>query len=363
MQKATFDNEFEAFASRSSFNKNLNHFKVVNAVVAEFEGGRNMADSLLEGLTDGSVVPTQILPTLNALLLEKYGYQTYSFNLKTSTDDLSKLGEEIGKWKAVDLVLTYFHPESGVMVVNPKNPQHWAQVGSLKRFEPVTIFAGGFGKTAALLETKPFKAAVAAALEKLPGLLDSQKVKVPASLYEGNFAFKAPKKEKPAAPAKAPAAKKGKAAAAGTAVDTSGFTVAKVDPKTPAAAAPAPQPLVRAVAAVGGQTRVSNKVPVVVTNELFHNGNVEAWKKIIESYCYKYAGAKVTVFYDGELIHDINSLFKWGKVKHGTPILFSVSSTSDIMDLSKLRKYLFEGASSRYERFLHGAPGKVLELF
>ena len=23
---------------------------------------------------------------------------------------------------------------------------------------------------------------------------------------------------------------------------------------------------------------------VVVTNELFHNGNVEAWKKIIESY-------------------------------------------------------------------------------
>ena len=29
---------------------------------------------------------------------------------------------------------------------------------------------------------------------------------------------------------------------------------------------------------------------ILVTNELFHNGNVEAWKKIIQSYTTKYPG-------------------------------------------------------------------------
>jgi len=54
---------------------------------------------------------------------------------------------------------------------------------------------------------------------------------------------------------------------------------------------------------------------VVVQNELFHNGNVEAWKRIIDSYTTKYPGLEVYIYYDGERIMNINSLFKMGKGK------------------------------------------------
>ena len=107
---------------------------------------------------------------------------------------------------------------------------------------------------------------------------------------------------------------------------------------------------------------MSNLISVVVTNELFHNGNVEAWKRIIASYCAKYQNAKVLIFYEGEHITNINTLFKWGKVNHGSSIQFAV--ISDIhRDLSKLSKYLKEGASPRFEVFLHGTPDSILTLF
>jgi len=70
------------------------------------------------------------------------------------------------------------------------------------------------------------------------------------------------------------------------------------------------------------------------------------------------------VYYDGEVIHDLNSLFKWGKVKHGTAILVAIAGPDQqIKDVSKLRKYLTEGASPRFEQFLRGLPGKDLGLF
>jgi hypothetical protein len=101
---------------------------------------------------------------------------------------------------------------------------------------------------------------------------------------------------------------------------------------------------------------------VQVTNELFHNGNVEAWKKIVESFTTTYSDLDVLIWYDNERINDINALFKWGKVKHGGLIFFSVAG-ENITDVSKLQRYLFEGASPRFEVFLRGGIGRVLDLF
>ena len=95
---------------------------------------------------------------------------------------------------------------------------------------------------------------------------------------------------------------------------------------------------------------------------MFHNGNVEAWKKIVESYTTKFPDLQVYIFHKGELILDINSLFKWGKVKHSDSIFFQVGG-ENIRGVSKLQKYLFEGASPRYEQFLKIDMGKVLNLF
>ena len=111
-----------------------------------------------------------------------------------------------------------------------------------------------------------------------------------------------------------------------------------------------------------GKKKITPHYGVLVTNELFHNGNVEAWKKIIASYEMKYPQTKVLVFYDGEQILDINTLFKWGKVKHGTYIEFALMGTV-FADVSKLRRYLEQGASHRFEAFLKGDPTKNLVLF
>ena len=68
------------------------------------------------------------------------------------------------------------------------------------------------------------------------------------------------------------------------------------------------------------------------------------------------------IWYDNERINDINALFKWGKVKHGELIFFSIAG-ENIKDVSKLQRYLFEGASPRFEVFLRGGIGQVLDLF
>ena len=101
---------------------------------------------------------------------------------------------------------------------------------------------------------------------------------------------------------------------------------------------------------------------IPVTNELFHNGNVEAWKKIIQSYTTKYPGLEVYVFYEGERIHDLNTLFKWGKVKHGSAIMIAVAG-DDIRDVAKLQRYLKQGASHMFEAFLKAQVGAILNLF
>ncbi|MFW5795569.1 MAG: hypothetical protein ACOCV0_00060 [Alkalispirochaeta sp.] len=49
-------------------------------------------------------------------------------------------------------------------------------------------------------------------------------------------------------------------------------------------------------------------------------------------------------------------------MKHGTPIMFSVAG-EEIRDVSKLQRYLFEGASPRFEMFLKGGIDQPLELF
>jgi hypothetical protein len=108
--------------------------------------------------------------------------------------------------------------------------------------------------------------------------------------------------------------------------------------------------------------KMSPMLSVVVTNELFHNGNVEAWKRIIDSYTTKYPDLQIWVYYEGEKITDINALFKWGKVKHGSCIQFVVVG-EEIKDVPKLKRYFTQGASPMFEAFLQGAPGAVLNLF
>jgi hypothetical protein len=68
------------------------------------------------------------------------------------------------------------------------------------------------------------------------------------------------------------------------------------------------------------------------------------------------------IFHEGEKINDINSLFKWGKVKHGDPILFQVVG-ENIRKYQNYRNICLKVHHPGFEQFLKIAVGKVLNLF
>jgi len=337
--------EYVGLSTRDGFNRSLRHFLAVNDILSDFEGRQNLADTLNGLLDEKSVQANQIGPILNALLVghPKYNYQARSYNLVRNIEDFASIVSVVEKWDAVDLVLAYYHPDLGLTLINPKNKQHWDSVQTLRKNELLTIYCGTLTEKvpARLLET---------AIDALVSLLSTGKAKAAASLTQGKFKWKA---SKPPASAKPKVRKKaGKPP-----------TRAKAKSTAPAAAqTAAPAAAVPAVEAPSKKRRMTPMYSIPVSNELFHNGNVEAWKKIIQSYNMKYPGLEVFIFYEGERIHDINTLFKWGKVKHGSTIMIAIAG-EDIKDLAKLQRYLRQGASPAFEAFLRFPVNTVLKLF
>jgi hypothetical protein len=356
---------FDELATRDGFNRSLRHFKFISRVVGDFESKRNIADILSQCLADKSIEPRQVLPTLNAILVDKYHYSCRSHNLADSFEAFDGLAATVATWKAVDLVVAYFHPELGVVVVNPKNRDHWEGVRSLKKNELVTVFAGAFAGTNG---DKKYETAISLLIT----LMEGGKAKTPPALTKGTFVFRkpapvaapapaAPRRGRKAAPRTAKANLIAAAEAAAPSVSTLPAYSSSSAPSTALAPAATAAPAAPA-APSGASKKMTPMYSIVVSNELFHNGNVEAWKKIIQSYTTKYAGLEVYVFYEGERIHDINTLFKWGKVKHGSAIMIAIAG-EDIRDVAKLQRYLKQGASHMYEAFLKAQVGAILNLF
>jgi len=338
---------YDGLSTREGFNKSLKHFKFVMGVIGEFEKNRNLAEILNERLEEKSIEPDQVLPTVNAILVDKYGYSFRSHNLQENFENFDAIASETGRWKALDVVIAYFHPELGVVALNPKNRSHWDTVQSVKKNELVTVFAGAFnsGADVPLYEQ---------GIDLLISMLEGSKARTPPAFTRGRFVQKAQPKA-PAPVAKRPSrGRKTQAAASGVA-----------SPAFPAATAPSAQAAAPAAPAQpqagSAAKKISPMYGIPVSNELFHNGNVEAWKKIIQSYTTKYPDLEVFVFYEGERIHDINTLFKWGKVKHGSVIMIQIAG--EVKDFAKLQRYLRQGASHMFEAFLKAPVNTVLNLF
>ncbi len=343
--------EFTGLSTREGFNRSLRHFKLVGEVVGDFEARHNLAD-ILNALNEAKrLEANQVAPVLNALCVghPKYSYLSRSHNLIRNVEDSGPIAAAVEKWNGVDLLLAYYHPDLGLTLINPKNPQHWEAAGALKKNELVTVYAGTFQEKAPekLLEE---------AIEAMIGWLEGRKPKASPALLKGKFKRRAVRiQAEPQGPPQA--VRRGRPPRAAR--------VARQAPSRAAgraagAAAPAPAPA--AAAAPSAKKRMTPMYSIPVTNELFHNGNVEAWKRIIQSYNHKYPGTEVFVFYEGERIHDINTLFKWGKVKHGSSIMIAVAGDT-IQDVAKLQRYLRQGASPAFEAFLRFPVNTILNLF
>ncbi len=298
------ENKLNILSSRAGFNTALRHFRSVTSYVSEIAEGANLADLINESLDEKEIDRFQVRSILNALLLDKLAYRYKSHNLEKSIENAENVITSVSKWGNIQLIISYYHPQAGLSVLNPKNKISWDNILPITKDELIVIYAGGVDSD---IDLKILDSAI----EDFLSLLYGNKIR-PKEKYIGER------------------------------------VEVEVKPEEAQVIAP--------------KRRVTPRYSVQVTNELFHNGNVEAWKKIVESYKNKYADLDVLIWYENERINDINALFKWGKVKHGGLIFFSVAG-ENIKDVSKLQRYFFEGASPRFEAFLRGGIGRVLDLF
>jgi hypothetical protein len=317
------ENKLNVLSSRAGFNTALRHFKSVTAFASEVSAGANLARLINESLDDKEIDRYQVKTILNALLLDKFNYAFRSHNLEQTVEGVEGMIRSVSQWGNINLVLSYHHPQAGHFVIDPKIAVSWESLLPMPKDEFFVLYAG---PAADALDRKAYESA----LDDFLGLLYGAKIK-PKQAFIGRGRVEAEEEAAAHAPARAPRI----AAEAGA-------------PAKPPAAAP--------------RQRMTPRYSIQVTNELFHNGNVESWKRIVESYKAKYQGLDVMIWYENERINDINSLFKWGKVKHGGLIFFSVGG-DNIQGVSKLQRYLFEGASPRFEAFLKGGIGRTLDLF
>lgn len=325
------ENTLNFLSRRAGFNTALRHFKSTTGFSQDVDEGYNLADVMNEALEDEALERYQIRSMINALLVDKYGYHAVSHNLEKTVESAESVIDVVSGWGKVQIVICYYHPQAGLYVINPANPEHWEGVLPLVEDEYFLLLVG---PTSGNADEKLLKAAASDFLKVLYG----KKIK-------DDSAYKGSRKLLKTGPAAVPSFEDTQAAS----------PAAAPKPVAEAPKEPAPQKS-------GGRKRMTPQYSVVVSNELFHNGNVEAWKKIITSYRTKYPGLDVLVWYESERINDLNSLFKWGKVKHGVPILFSVAG-DEIKDVRKLQRYLYEGASPRFEAFLKGGYDQILDLF
>jgi len=330
---------FENLSTKIGFNNALNHFQSVTDVIEEFNSLRNLADILNEMLIDKKINQNQILPTVYALLKDKYNYSYFSFNLKNTIEDFDELYKEVSKWKAIDIVLLYQHPDLGPVLINPKNKKHLDDLNLLKNFELLTIYAGTF-------DNDDKKNLSQKSINTLIKYFEGKKFPKSDIFTKGNYRFieKKNKPEKKAKQVKKPVKKSNRGVKGTVSIPEKNAKSSNEENN------------------ISTSERMTPFYSVPVTNELFHNGNVEAWKKIIQSYNNKHPNLEVFIYYDGERIHDIHSLFKWGKVKHGSTILFAVKG-EDIKDVAKLQRYFRQGASPMFEAFLKFPVNKILNLF
>ena len=350
----------EVLSTRGGFNSAVRHMNKTIEISGTLGANANLGDLLFER-GDENLSGDRGALLLRMLLVDKLGYKTISSNLANTISDVSILAKEFEKWKGVDLVAAYHHPDLGLIIANPKIAEELANFGMLRKRELLVIYAGKGGSASDESCQKAAELAVA--------LFQGVKVKATPDILKGSFVTKKLKKteqaeepDKRTARAKGPkAARAGKPAKAAKPAKGKSQATAAPAPKESARVAP---PVVTAStpAISKGPVRMTPMYSVVVANELFHNGNVEAWKRIVASYSAKYPTLQVYIYYEGERILDINALFKWGKVKHGSTIQFAVSG-NDIKDVAKLQRYLVQGASHMFEAFLHGPVNTVLKLF
>ena len=296
-------------------------YSISHSILDEMKKGSHFADYVNQ-LVKSETISSESIPVLaSQLLYKKLDFKYLSFNLET-IPDWKLIYQKISKFGLFDIVVNYHDQRHGCILINPFQKEHWEAIEAFDANELVVIAVKAKVKAVADVEDIMLNIIKKMFFNELD--IDDSDYKKLSTLCSQHS------NEKP---------------------DENRFEPAN----EPAATEKEEKPLQKTI-------KNTIKYKVQVTNELFHNGNVEAWKNILESYQKKYTGNRVTIFYDGEMVNNINSLFKWGKVKVGNIIFFSVKG-DNIKEIARLKQYLSQGASPLFKHFIKKNPGAVLRLF
>ena len=103
---------------------------------------------------------------------------------------------------------------------------------------------------------------------------------------------------------------------------------------------------------------------IVITNPNFEYGNVEAWINVIESYRQIHPEHEVIIFYEGEQVQSMISLFKMEQKPDRQGFQMMVHAPDgNWKDVAKLYRLLVEGASPNFHKFIGKEMYQVLKLF
>lgn len=103
---------------------------------------------------------------------------------------------------------------------------------------------------------------------------------------------------------------------------------------------------------------------IVITNSELVYGNIEAWMNIIESYQESHPHHHVEILYEGEPVHNMRTLFKFDTPPNRNAFQLVVKAPdANWKDVPKLYRFLVEGASPNYHRFIQKEMYQVLRLF
>jgi hypothetical protein len=103
---------------------------------------------------------------------------------------------------------------------------------------------------------------------------------------------------------------------------------------------------------------------IVITNRSLEYGNIEAWTSIIASYRQLHPEHDVLILYEGQPVVSMISLYKRGdKLNLGGFQLAVSAPDANWKDVPKLYRYLVEGASPAFGKFIEKEMYRVLDLF
>ena len=114
------------FSTVEGFNSCVGYVKITGVVSRYVTLGCNFAD-IVDNFSD-KLDSSQVSFLLSSILVDKFKYMYLSFNMTRKIANLSQVYSKLCKWNQFNTVVVYYHPQLGVIVLNPQDNRGWQNI-------------------------------------------------------------------------------------------------------------------------------------------------------------------------------------------------------------------------------------------